>query len=185
MGGGTAAGAVAGRKDSPAGATSTTATTRASTPHPRICLQGMPPALNILFNLTNAPQINATHGMIPGPIDLMVMYTKDMAVAINYYEQGSGPEQEETSCYDLSPTGGDYNVEFGTPTQLNNLSPWANAIRKSIGVPEAGTAEQQAACVELLQSLRWAGAGADAMCAWAKQWGVWAAHAAGLGGCGS
>ena len=66
-------------------------------------------------------------------------------------------EQEETSCYDLTPDGGDYNVEYGTPTQLNNLSPWANAIRTSIGVPKAGTIAQQAKCSELLESLRWAG----------------------------
>lgn len=65
--------------------------------------------------------------------------------------------KEESSCYDLAPGGGDYNVEHDTPTQLINLSPWANAIRKRIGVPEAGTAKQKAACATLLSLLRCVG----------------------------
>lgn len=61
---------------------------------------------------------------------------------------------EETTCYDLTPTGGDYNLKYNTPTQRINLSPWANDIRKSIGVRKAGTSQQQAKCAGLLKKLR-------------------------------
>lgn len=117
---------------------------------------GMPPAVNQLFNLTNFPITNVTYGIVPGPMNIMAMYTKEMMVAINYSPSSSLDQEapEETTCYDLTPTGGDYNFKYNTPTQRINLSPWANDIRKSIGVRKAGTSQQQAKCAGLLKKLR-------------------------------
>lgn len=47
--------------------------------------------MNILFNLTNAPITNYTKGVLPGPLDLWVMYTKTMMVSINYDDAGLSP----------------------------------------------------------------------------------------------
>lgn len=91
------------------------------------------------------------NGAAPPPNRIRMIRTADFKYARYFDGNGVVPDQQE--FYDLRPTGGDFNVVFGLPLELNNLSIWAEALRTANTVPTLATPEQQAARTALMSQL--------------------------------
>ena len=98
---------------------------------------------------------NFPQGTVGPPNCLRVIRTKDFKYARYFDKDGVEPDEEE--FYDLRSTGGDYNATYDLPTEIRNLSIWAEDARADSLRPNVDplglTQEQEEARTDLMNRL--------------------------------